>query len=34
VDAEQGTTPRQLGHLSEMYAEWLAARGRPVEVVR
>ena len=34
VDAEQGTTPRQLGHLSEMYAEWLAHRARPVETLR
>jgi flavin reductase (DIM6/NTAB) family NADH-FMN oxidoreductase RutF len=33
VDAEQGTTPRQLGHVSEMYAEWLARRGQAVEVV-
>ena len=34
VDAEQGTTPRQLGHLSEMYVEWLARRGRAVERAR
>jgi flavin reductase (DIM6/NTAB) family NADH-FMN oxidoreductase RutF len=34
VDAEQGTTPRQLGHVSEMYAEWLARRARPVETLR
>jgi flavin reductase (DIM6/NTAB) family NADH-FMN oxidoreductase RutF len=34
VDAEQGTTPRQLGHVSEMFAEWLAARERGVEVMR
>ena len=33
VDVEQGTTERQLGHVSEMYAEWLAERGRTVEVV-
>ncbi|MBW8768848.1 MAG: hypothetical protein JF589_03745 [Gemmatimonadetes bacterium] len=31
VDAEQGTTPRQLAHISAMYAEWLARHRRPVE---
>ena len=34
VDVEQGRTPRQLAHISLMYAEWLARRGRPVEEVR
>jgi flavin reductase (DIM6/NTAB) family NADH-FMN oxidoreductase RutF len=34
VDEEQGTTPRQLGHLSEMYVEWLRRRGRDVERAR
>jgi flavin reductase (DIM6/NTAB) family NADH-FMN oxidoreductase RutF len=33
VDAEQGTTPRQMAHVSLMYAEWLARRGRPMEEV-
>lgn len=31
VEAEQGTAPRQLAHISGMYAEWLARHGRPVE---
>ena len=34
VDEEQGTTPRQLAHLSEMYVEWLRQRGREVERAR
>lgn len=34
VDAEQGITSRQLAHISLMYAEWLARRGRPVEDAR
>ena len=34
VDEEQGTTPRQLGHLSEMYVEWLQGRGREIERAR
>ena len=33
VDDEQGATRRQLAHVSLMYAEWLAKRGRPVETV-
>lgn len=31
VDAEQGATPRQIAHVSQMYAEWLAKRGRVVD---
>jgi flavin reductase (DIM6/NTAB) family NADH-FMN oxidoreductase RutF len=31
VDAEQGVAPRQLAHISFMYAEWLARQGRPQE---
>jgi len=34
VDVEQGSTPRQLGHISLMYAEWLARRGRRVETAK
>ncbi len=30
VDAEHGSTSRQLAHISLMYAEWLARHGRPV----
>jgi flavin reductase (DIM6/NTAB) family NADH-FMN oxidoreductase RutF len=33
VDAEQGTTPRRMAHISLMYAEWLARRGRPVDAL-
>ena len=33
VDDEKGATRRQLGHVSLMYAEWRAKRGRPVETV-
>jgi len=31
VDAEQGTTPHQLAHVSLMYAEWQARHGRPFQ---
>lgn len=34
VDEEQGTTPRQLGHVSEMYVEWMRRRGRSVDRAR
>jgi flavin reductase (DIM6/NTAB) family NADH-FMN oxidoreductase RutF len=34
VDAEQGIAPRQLAHISLMYAEWLARQGRPVETAQ
>lgn len=34
VDEEQGTTSHQLGHVSEMYVEWLRRRGRDVEPAR
>ncbi len=34
VDAENGSTPRQLAHVSQMYAEWLARRDRLLEEVR
>ena len=33
IDEERGSTPRQLGHISLMYAEWLARRGRGVEAL-
>jgi flavin reductase (DIM6/NTAB) family NADH-FMN oxidoreductase RutF len=33
VDAEQGATPRRMAHISLMYAEWLARRGRPVDAL-
>jgi len=34
VDVEQGAAPRQLAHISLMYAEWLARHGRPVEAAQ
>jgi flavin reductase (DIM6/NTAB) family NADH-FMN oxidoreductase RutF len=33
VDREQGSTERQIAHVSQMYAEWLAKRGRSVEAL-
>jgi hypothetical protein len=33
VDNEHGSTPRQLAHVSAMYADWLAKHGRPLEAL-
>ena len=33
VDAELGSTPVQMAHISQMYAEWLERRGQPVETM-
>jgi flavin reductase (DIM6/NTAB) family NADH-FMN oxidoreductase RutF len=33
VDDEHGSTPRQIAHVSAMYAEWLGKRGRAVEAL-
>jgi hypothetical protein len=33
VNGEQGSTPRQIAHVSGMYAEWLARRGHPVDAL-
>lgn len=34
VDAERGDTYRQMAHMSQMYVEWLATRGRQVETLK
>ena len=31
VDEEQGSTPRQVAHVSQMYVDWSAGQGRPFE---
>ena len=33
VDDEHGSTPRQIAHVSAMYAEWLGKHGQPVNAL-
>jgi hypothetical protein len=33
INDEVGSTPRQMAHISLMYAEWLVRRGRSVEAM-
>ncbi len=33
VDNEHGSTPRQMAHVSAMYAEWLGKQGRQLEAL-